>query len=297
MRVWKGTTAALLWGVAVGLLGCAQQSVEDRARIDQRLAGLRIDTIDGLRVVCLQAPPAGCPSTTVHPSIIARTDFTTHVATTDKGPSAAQFTDNGALVNRRAHVFTSSFSNNRDIEVLVNAEENPDVQQARQKAIAISGDLGRMPACLLKELKQVRIQDTSGRTLERGGIAAAASSQLAAVFIYEDVFRASAEGNRAEEILLHELAHILFDNPTSGYSTAAYKNAVAADGVYISRYAAGILATRGNQADREDVAESFVAYYGAQFRANRVGAFFANSVRAAIPNRIAYFDKACPNIT
>ena len=151
-----------------------------------------------------------------------------------------------------------------------------------------------MPACLLKEVKEVKIQNTADLGLDTGGVAAAAVSATSSVFIFEDFFNRSRQSRTAEEVLLHELAHLLFDNPTSGYATFAYKNAVVEDGVYVSRYAAGVRAVSPLQGDREDVAESFVAYFGAKFRSERVGAFFANSVRSAIPNRMAYFERFCP---
>ncbi len=277
----------------VGLLGCVQ-SAEEIARTDQRLAGLRIDTIDGLRIVCLQAQPAGCPSTTGHPSIINETDRTTYVATEDKGASASLFRAGNGTTNQRAYVFASSYTNNRNIEVIVNAAENPDLNQARQKAVALSTELGRMPACVLTQVKEVKIQNSAGLGLDTGGVAAAAVSATSSIYIFEDFFNRSRQSRMAEEVLLHELAHLLFDNPTSGYATFAYKNAVVTDGVYVSRYAAGVRAVSPLQGDREDVAESFVAYFGAKFRSERVGAFFANSVRSAIPSRIAYFERFCP---
>ena len=280
----------------LGLTACATQSAEELAAQEKRLAGLRVDTFNGLRVICLQAPPAGCPSTTASPFMINDTDKSTFVALVDKGPSASGFRANQTLVNRRAFVFASSFSNNRDIEILVNAEDNPDINQARQKAVELATVLGRMPSCVLKEVKEAKIQNSSGVGLDRGGVPASALPATSSIFIFEDIWGRTKQDRSSEEVLLHELAHILFDNSNTGYATAAYKNAVAADGAYVSRYAAGIVATTGAQGDREDVAESFVAYYGAKFRAERVGAFFTNSVKTAIPNRFAYFEKFCPTV-
>jgi hypothetical protein len=219
MTFAKQTVAALVLLVCLsGLQGCAQ-SEEQRAAMEQRLAGLRVETVNGLRVVCLQAPPAGCPSNTTNPVIINDSDRTTYVTIADRGATASLFLSNVTQVNRRAHLFVSSYTNNRDIEILVNAEDTPDINQARLKAISIALELGRMPVCVLKEAKQVKIQSTSGVGLD----------------------------------------------------------------------------VSGTQGDREDVAESFVAYYGARFARDRVGAFFANTVNAAIPNRIAYFERFCPS--
>jgi hypothetical protein len=296
MTFAKRTVAALVLLVCLsGLQGCAQ-SEEQRAAMEQRLAGLRVETVNGLRVVCLQAPPAGCPSNTTNPVIINDIDKSTYVTIADRGATASLFRSNVTLMNRRAHLFVASYTNNRDIEILVNAEETPDINQARQKAISISTELGRMPACVLKEAKRVKLQSTSGVGLDGGGPAAGVVNlQPATIFVFEDFYGRARETRQTEEILLHDLAHLLFDNPTSGYATAAYRNAVVADGVYVSRYAAGIVAFSGTQGDREDVAESFVAYYGARFARDRVGAFFANTVNAAIPNRIAYFERFCPS--
>lgn len=92
--------------------------------------------------------------------------------------------------------------------------------------------------------------------------------------------------------LLHEYAHLAYDS--AAYASARWRSAVASDGRFITSYA-------HNFPDREDVAESYVAWFAVRCSADRLlppdeGAF----VRSMIPARLAYFDdllggtRSCP---
>ena len=86
-----------------------------------------------------------------------------------------------------------------------------------------------------------------------------------------------------EEILFHEATHMSLDDPVE--KDSKWKAAQKADGAFISRYAK-------TYPDREDVAESFLAYFSARFVPKRISHVpgWKDQILQTIPNRIAYFD-------
>src|SRR5262249_49389181 len=84
-----------------------------------------------------------------------------------------------------------------------------------------------------------------------------------------------------QETLIHEACHASLDD---GYENAAGSLAARrADPGFISTYARDYPA-------REDIAESFLPWFAVRYRANRISAELANTIRTTIPNRMAYFD-------
>ena len=86
--------------------------------------------------------------------------------------------------------------------------------------------------------------------------------------------------NILEEILLHEASHTSLGD----YNLSPeWKAAQQADNTFISVYAR-------DKSEREDVAESYVAYFAIRYRAARISKTDADKIVQAIPNRIAFFD-------
>ena len=86
--------------------------------------------------------------------------------------------------------------------------------------------------------------------------------------------------NILEETLLHEASHTSLGD----YNLSPeWKAAQQADNTFISVYAR-------DKSEREDVAESYVAYFAIRYRAARISKTDADKIVQAIPNRIAFFD-------
>ena len=81
--------------------------------------------------------------------------------------------------------------------------------------------------------------------------------------------------------MLHEYAHLAYDG--AAYSSANWRAAVAADDRFITEYARDF-------PYREDVAESYVAWFAVRCSADRLMAAEMEWIEAAIPARLAYFD-------
>ncbi|MCZ6671924.1 MAG: hypothetical protein O7C75_03190, partial [Verrucomicrobia bacterium] len=84
-----------------------------------------------------------------------------------------------------------------------------------------------------------------------------------------------------EETLVHEASHTSLDAEHANASD--WLAAQAADDEFITTYA------RDN-ANREDIAESFLVYMAIRHRADRISESLLETIETTIPNRIAYFD-------
>ena len=104
-----------------------------------------------------------------------------------------------------------------------------------------------------------------------------ASSLLGTISIYTEF----TSDTYIEEGLAHEAAHVSLDDRVEPDSK--WLAAQKADGAFISSYAK-------TYATREDVAESFLAYFSARFVPKRIDPDWKEDILQTIPNRIAYFD-------
>lgn len=68
-----------------------------------------------------------------------------------------------------------------------------------------------------------------------------------------------------------------------GNIVLTWPHAQRKDNKWISEYAF-------KNPDREDVAESFIAYYAVKYRSTKIEKFIDPLIKATIPNRIKFFD-------
>ena len=99
------------------------------------------------------------------------------------------------------------------------------------------------------------------------------------VAVYNEVYDYPGQA-QAEEILIHEGAHAAIDHLVK--DDPNWQFAQESDGRYISYYAR-------NNSEREDIAESFLAWMILRF-GRSYSARFDLTILETIPNRIAYFD-------
>ena len=101
------------------------------------------------------------------------------------------------------------------------------------------------------------------------------------ILIHQEHAEQSMQRGFLEEELMHEAAHSSLDADHA--KADDWLAAQQADGNFISTYA------RDHPA-REDIAESFSAYFVVRYRSNRVPKSTVQKIKRTIPNRIAYFD-------
>ena len=95
------------------------------------------------------------------------------------------------------------------------------------------------------------------------------------------VYTERRSGADHEEVMVHEAAHVSLDDRVE--PDPEWLAAQKADGAYITPYAQ-------DYPQREDVAESFMAYLAVRFRPSEIKEVWKTTILQTIPNRIAYFD-------
>lgn len=201
--------------------------------------------------------------------ILTPADPTTFSGSTYPGQeSRTMFDRRVGWITVDAYLFDASFDDGLSIEIQVNPEFGTPAA-AQVEADFYARSLGRLPTALRQDVETVWIHMGSEPF----------SGFDNSILIHAGA--GSGYGGFLEETLAHEAAHVSLD---PYYANASgWLAAQSSDPTFISTYARSFPM-------REDIAESFVAYLGIRYRADRLSEGMRASILAAIPNRIAFFD-------
>ena len=155
------------------------------------------------------------------------------------------------------------------VEVLVNPEFGMD--EAEQLAEHYARLLGQLPAMLRSGVDELVIHD--GDNAWGGG--------AKYIVIHKDHLLEDAEF--VEEILMHETVHSVLDFFAETYRDPRWREAAMEDGGFASEYAE-------DHPSREDVAESYVAWFAVRYRSDRMTPALTSWIESAISQRLEYFD-------
>ena len=209
----------------------------------------------------------------IDPDIITASDPTTLVSLTASGRGSRTMFDrrvnNWTTVD--AYLFNATFDDGLVSEVQVNPEFG-SVAASQSVAEFYARAIGRLPTALRRDVRTVWIHH---------GVQPFGGGNNNILIHVGQADRYVADGI-LEETLVHEAAHTSLDAQHA--SASGWLAAQAADPTFISTYA------RDNRA-REDIAESFLPYLAVRHRSDRISASLRATIVAAIPNRIAYFDR------
>ena len=258
-----------------GALGCSAHAPPPTA--DAPAAAARLD---GARPACDEpfpaspTPPSAPPySGTVFlaPGLLTDADPSSLTSLTFTGQGLRQMFDRrtDGWVELNAYLFDARFGTATSVEVQVNPEFTQAEAEVEARFYATA--VGRVPGFLFRDLRTMWIH--KGLAPFGGG-----NNNL---LIHTDQGREYVNGGYLEEVFLHEGTHTSLDGLHA--ASTRWLEAQAADGVAISTYA------RDNPT-REDVAESMGPYLAQRVWADRLPAAEVATIRAAIPNRIAFFD-------
>ena len=201
---------------------------------------------------------------------------------TEADPTAYQGLDNARqrqrfVFDRRPDAWSTVsmyvFDVHYDDGLLIEAQVNPEfggVAAAREQAERYARMVGQLPRGLRIGVRTLTIH--RGNELLGGG--------GHDILIHTEHAEASMQKGVLEEELMHEAAHSSLD--TDHKTDPAWLEAQRADGNFISEYARDF-------PNREDIAESFNAYFIARQRADRVPASTLRTIERTMPKRIAYF--------
>jgi hypothetical protein len=171
---------------------------------------------------------------------------------------------------RNAFLFDARFDDGLGIEVQVNPEFETE-EAARQEALRYMHAIGQLPNALRRDVKTVWLH--KGKEPFGGG--------------NNNLLIHSGQGDEylregiLEETFQHEASHTSLDAEHA--RAPGWLAAQAADLNFISNYA------RDNPL-REDVAESFVPYFAARYRRDRISESLSETIEGTIPHRMTYFD-------
>ncbi len=209
----------------------------------------------------------------IDPDIITPSDPTTFTGMEYAGTGNRVMFDRrvDSFVTLNAFLFDVTFSDGLSAEIEVDPEFGT-VDAAASQASYYATVIGRLPTILRSDVETVWIHQ--GVEPFGGG-----NHNLLIHTGQGELYSASGI---LEEAFVHEAAHTSLD--AAHASSPGWLAAQLADPSFISDYA------RDNPT-REDIAESFLPYLAVRYRSDRIPKYIANTITAAIPNRIAYFDE------
>ena len=175
-------------------------------------------------------------------------------------------------INVNAYLFNVQFGE-RTAEFQLNPEFG-SIEAARAEVDVYAASIGRLPAVLLSNLKEVEVNAGLGRF---GG-----NGYNGSFLIHTEYASSFVDDGFLEEVLIHEGGHMSLD--LDHFDSPGWRAAQEADGVFISEYAREF-------PDREDIAESISAYVAVRLFPDRLTPLDRWTILTTIPNRLAYFDE------
>jgi hypothetical protein len=180
-------------------------------------------------------------------------------------------------VTANAYLFNATYYDGLTVEIQVLTEFDNENADIRELAETYGRALGQLPTGVRTSVKSMPI--IPGNMPWGGGNNAVT------------IHAGRPYGDMRGVTLMHEAAHASLElyaflpAPAPVYFTPnlLWKAAQQADDAFISNYA------RDNP-EREDVAESYVAYVAVRYRSARISPADADKIVRTIPNRIAFFD-------
>lgn len=180
-----------------------------------------------------------------------------------------------------AHVFDVGFDRPR-VGFEVHAEVG-DRAAARAEVDVYAPIFSQIPASLLEHLQQVEIHNTGGHAMQArrydAGDPNSGVVNINIAFVAEHNMR---QRGYLEEFALHEAAHVSWD--PFHLTAPGWLEAQQADPAIISPYAR-------DYPEREDLADTAIAWFAVRYRPERVSAHQHEAILQGIPNRLAYLDR------
>ena len=179
----------------------------------------------------------------------------------------------GSAVSEDVFLFDVLYEGHGFVEFQIHPEYG-DQSEARKQVDMYAPVVGQLPRGLLSKVKWVQV---ASLPRELSGVRAARDH---GIYIAPPRAEEWLHKGFLEEIMLHEGAHVSLD--TDHIQAPQWIAAQRADGGFLNTYA--------RDYPNEDIAETTWAYFVTHYRPDRIGARNVETILAAIPNRLAYFD-------
>ena len=214
------------------------------------------------------------------PDLITSSDYTIYSTSSYQGIETRLFYDKSIpdFINYPAHIYKINFGDNLSIDFEIYTEfTQEEAANIEQKYAPLIGQLG----------KDLRRNIKSFEFLKGEEVASAQRTDdlnYANITFHTDwltLVETRFSGDRTEELLIHESAHLSIDPYV--YGQQGWTDAINLDGNYISTYAK-------DNPNSEDVAETFQAYIAVKYFPDRISNSLRDTILSVCLNRFKYFD-------
>ena len=214
------------------------------------------------------------------PDLIKSSDYTIYSTSSYQGIETRLFYDKSIpdFINYPAHVYKVNFGDNLSIDFEIYTEFTlEEAGNIEQKYAPLIGQLG----------KDLRRNIKSFEFLKGEEVASAQRTDdlnYANITFHTDwltLVETRFSGDRTEELLIHESAHLSIDPYV--YGQQGWTDAVNLDGNYLSTYAK-------DNPNSEDIAETFQAYIAVKYFPDRISNSLRDTILSVCLNRFKYFD-------
>ena len=214
------------------------------------------------------------------PDLITSSDYTIYSTSSYQGIETRLFYDKSIpdFINYPAHIYKVNFGDNLSIDFEIHTEfTQEEAGNIEQKYAPLIGQLG----------KDLRRNIKSFEFLKGEEVASAQRTDdlnYANITFHTDwltLVETRFSGDRTEELLIHESAHLSIDPYV--YGQQGWTDAVNLDGNYLSTYAQ-------DNPNSEDIAETFQAYIAVKYFPDRISNSLRDTILSVCLNRFKYFD-------
>ena len=198
---------------------------------------------------------------------------------TPNGSGAREFWNeaDGEWEMLEVYLFDVEYSARQGVTEFQVHREYGSQDAAREHVDTYAPIIGRLPRVLLSNVREVEISPGSG-----GRPVPVTANQAGFLHVYTDSAPRTHRDGFLEETLVHEAGHASLDRDHA--RSPGWRAAQEEDGTFISTYAR-------DYPEREDIAESILAYFAVRYRPDRISTADRDTILEAIPHRLAYFDE------
>jgi len=229
--------------------------------------------------VAADSPPFGGTVWELSSTILDDSDPSSFRSVTYKGRGERRFWDvhTEGWITLNVYLFDVRYGSRPEPTEYQVHHEYGSRAAAREQVDFYAPILGRMPKALLSNAKVVELSTASP---SHGAMAGA--NRDGTFHIHTDAAERVYRDGFLEEVLFHEAGHVSLDADHA--DAPGWVAAQREDPAFISGYAR-------DWPRREDVAESILAYFAVRYRPDRLSVDQEQKILAAVPARLAYFDR------
>lgn len=238
--------------------------------------------VDGLylfnKIEILEPPFAGTMWDL--PDLIKSSDYTIYSTSSYQGIETRLFYDKSIpdFINYPAHVYIVNFGDDLSIDFEIYTEFTlEEADNIEQKYAPLIGQLGKDLRRNIKSFEFLKGEEVASAQRTNDLNYANITFHTDWLTLVETRF----SGDRTEELLIHESAHLSIDPYV--YGQQGWTDAVNLDGNFLSTYAK-------DNPDSEDIAETFQAYIAVKFFPDRISNSLRDTILSVCLNRFKYFD-------